>query len=415
MIFDTGLRFNRERKRLYQQFFLQQDLTACRAISYLVIAVMLLLIVLDFFRVPDMSWVLFSRLMVCVTFSVLILLTYKVPFAPLTLQLTLFTINVIFISSLFLMDVKATMPQFFLTNSIVTYMFIAVTISGLWFRFGALLNFSVIGIFFLYLPFSRYPTYHATQRVNLLISLMISLLIGFIWERHKRGLFLQHTQMNKLLNLFSHDMVSPFKSLLGLLNLYEGESITEGNFTTHITNIKKSTTSNVLLLQNLVKWSKSQLEGFKPSIEPVSLNELILEAVESVQGMANEKHIEIKYAPVDITCLGDQEMIKLIIRNTLSNALKFSNLNGVVELKAKRNGVKSILEIQDYGIGMTAKEIESLSGQQVNARVGTANEKGSGIGLQITQQFVRLNKGEIKLNSKPGQGTLVTLTFPLPH
>ena len=149
MIFDRGLRFSREKERLYQQFFLQQDITACRAISYLAIIVMLLLIVLDFFRVQGFNWVLISRLMVCLTFTALIVATYKIQFTPLRLQLTLLTINTFFIASLFLMDRMASMPQFFLPNSIVAYMFISVTISGLWFKLGALLNLSLAVLFLL--------------------------------------------------------------------------------------------------------------------------------------------------------------------------------------------------------------------------------------------------------------------------
>ena len=413
MIIDRGLRFSREKKRLYQQFFLQQDITACRAISYLAIIVMLFLIVLDFFRVSDFGWVLISRLLVCLTFAALIVTTYKVRFTPLQLQLTLLTINVFFIASLFLMDLMASMPQFFLPNSIVAYMFIAVTISGLWYRFGATLNFSLVILFLLYLPKSKFPTFHSSQIAHILISLTASLLIGLIWERHKRGLFLKHSQMNKILNIFSHDMASPFNSLLGLLNLYNGHSVADENFNTHIKSIKRSVASNVLLLQNLVKWSKSQLEGFKPNIERVDLNELVQEDIELVQSIAKEKNIRVQYSQQEVQCVGDKEMIKLIVRNSLSNALKFSNRDGIIDLRTKRVNSHIILEIQDYGIGMTPKELENLSSLQINSKTGTANEKGSGIGLQITRQFVNLNKGELKIESAPGEGTLVRLSFRL--
>ena len=219
--------------------------------------------------------------------------------------------------------------------------------------------------------------------------------------------------MNKILNIFSHDMVSPFNSLLGLLNLYKGDTENDENFNTHIKNIKRSAASNVLLLQNLVKWSKSQLEGFKPNFEHVNLNELILEDIELVQSIAKEKNIQIQYSRQNVQCVGDKEMIKLIIRNSLSNALKFSNRDGQIDLRTKRLNSHIILEIQDYGIGMTPEELENLSGLQINSRTGTANEKGSGIGLQITKQFVNLNKGELKIDSTPGEGTLVSLSFPV--
>ena len=115
---------------------------------------------------------------------------------------------------------------------------------------------------------------------------------------------------------------------------------------------------------------------------------------------------------MELKCEGDNEMIKLAIRNTLSNALKFSNPDSAIDIKSRLNGKYVIVEIKDYGVGMTADELERLSSLQVVSKSGTSNEQGFGIGLYITRQFIDLNKGDIHFESQPGRGTLVTLSFP---
>ena len=412
MVYDNVLRFNKEKEQLYRNFFLTQDIIACRAISFLVILVMIFLVILDYFRVAGIGWVLASRLIVCVTFGLLILLTYSFKFSPLQLQLTLLTINLIFISSVFFMDKMTDMPRFFLTNSTAAYLFISVTISGLWFRFGAVMNILLVAVFLLYFPYSRNGTFQRSQIANILICLVISLLIGFLWERNKRVLFLQHMQMNSLLRIFSHDLISPFNSLLGLLNLKEKKEISADQFDQHIELIRKGTSSNLLLLQNLVKWSKSQMEGFKPEFSRVNLHASILEAVEVLRNVAVEKNVKLNYKEGDFFCNADEEMIKLIIRNTLSNAIKFSRDNGKVEISTSGSDGFVLIEVKDEGVGMSQDEINSLFHTGVMPKPGTSNERGSGIGLFITRQFVLLNNGEISISSAKGAGTNVKIRIP---
>jgi signal transduction histidine kinase len=406
------LHFKGEKEKAYRHFFLKQDLTACRAISYLVIGVMVLLVVVDFFRVPDISWVLFSRLIVCTTFGALIVLTHRVRLTPLNLQLTLLTINIIFLTSIFFMDAMATMPPFFLTNSICVFLFIAVTVSGLWYRFGGLLNISLVVFFIFYHPHSVNSVFQKSQMVNVIISLIISLLVGVVWERNKRIMFLQHAQMNNLLNIFSHDMVTPFNSLSGLLGLYENQALSQSDFNNHISSIKKANASNILLLQNLVKWSKSQMEGFKPNFERVKLNDVVQDVIAQLQSVAHEKNVAISYEPTEVYAFVDEEMVKLVIRNTISNAIKFSNHEGAVEVRSLMQKDSISLRVKDNGIGMSKEEIDNLFGMEVKSKPGTSNERGTGIGLYITKQFVLLNKGMIEVESAQGKGSTIKITFP---
>jgi signal transduction histidine kinase len=409
--FSEVFKFDKKKEDAFQQFLYKQDLIICRAASLLVMAIMLTLIVIDSFRVQDFSLVIIARLIVFTVLGILFLLTYKKNTTPQALQGWLMIINVIFLSSLFFMEGTSKMPPFFLPNSVVVFIFLVVTVSGLRYRYTAPLVILQV-IVFLAFPTPN-AAFHNSQVPNIIISLHAGLLIGFIWERHKRINFLQQTQLNNILNIFSHDMVSPMNSLLSLLSLNDRHLLEKGELETHVESIKKTTTNNVLLLQNLVKWSKSQLDGFKPNAEPLELKALAQDAINLLQPAASEKNITFRNEAKDnYKCLADLEMTKLILRNTLSNAIKFSHPNGVVVVTSQRENEFVTLSVKDDGVGMTHEESDRLFTMTVQSMPGTANERGTGIGLYITREFVVLNKGEIKVESEKGSGSTITISLP---
>jgi signal transduction histidine kinase len=233
-----------------------------------------------------------------------------------------------------------------------------------------------------------------------------------MWEWYKRVNFLQQMQLNSLINIFSHDMVSPLNSLMGLISLHDSKLLKQEEYNTHIQLVKKSTANNILLIQNLVKWSKSQLDGFKPKFESVILAEIITEATALLQHAADEKNIQFNTQVGDVTCYADVEMVKLIVRNTLSNALKFSHPNSSITIKARKENDTTVLSIHDTGVGMEQEEINKLFLMTVESQPGTENERGTGIGLYITRAFVVLNNGDISIESSKGKGCTVTISLP---
>jgi signal transduction histidine kinase len=368
---------------------------------------------IDYFRVPDFSWILIARLIVLGVLILLLSLTYQKGMKASTLQVWLLLINLVFLGSLFFMDAMTQMPAFYLTNSIVVYIFIANTVSGLRYRYSSLVTIFLVILFLGYAQVSTHTAFHKSQIPNIFISLNVGLLIGFVWERHKRINFLKQTQLNNLLNIFSHDMVSPLNSLLSLMSLNDRQLLEKAEFDSHVESIKKTTTSNVLLLQNLVKWSKSQMDGFVPKAETIEVKQVVEEAVNLLQNAASEKNITIhnRTTPGDM-CVADSEMTKLILRNTLSNAIKFSHPNGGIEVYSKRDNGFTVLSIKDDGVGMSGEEMDRLFTMQVQSTPGTANERGTGIGLYLTREFVLLNKGEIRIDSTRGQGSMVKISLP---
>jgi len=197
------------------------------------------------------------------------------------------------------------------------------------------------------------------------------------------------------------------------LSLNDRHLLEKAEFDMHVDSIKKTTTNNILLLQNLVKWSKSQMDGFAPKAESFEVCPFVDEAINLLQNAATEKNITIHNRTIQgHKCVADPDMTKLILRNTISNAIKFSHPSGVIEVYSKPENGFVMLTIKDEGVGMTHEEIDRLFTMKVQSAPGTANERGTGIGLYLTREFVTLNKGEIKVESTKGAGSLVKISLP---
>lgn len=413
MTFFEVFTFKAKKEEAFQQFFYKQDLLVCRAAASLVITIMLLLSIIDFYRVQDFTWVVIARLIICAFLILLLVLTFQKKRSATQLQVWLIATNIVFLGSLFFMDSMTQMPPFYLTNSIVVYIFLAVTVSALRYRYSSVIIILLVTLFLFYHTTSYNSAFHKSQIPNVVISLHVGLLIGFVWERYKRINFLQQTQLNNLINIFSHDMVSPMNSLLSLLSLNDRNLLEKAELDIHIENIKKATSNNILLLQNLVKWSKSQMEGFVPKAEPIEMKTLVEDAVSLLQQTAAEKNITFhNHVTKNHTCLADLEMTKLVLRNTLSNAIKFSHPAGAIHIRVQDENDFITLSIEDAGVGMTQEEIDRLFTLKIQSSPGTADERGTGIGLYMTREFVTLNKGEISVASSKGNGTTVKVRLP---
>src|SRR5882672_10262415 len=152
--------FPKKKEEAFQQFLFKQDLIICRATGYLVISILTLLIALDYFRVLDFTWVLLARMIVIVVLAILLFITYQKWMTSGLLQMWLLVINLIFLVSLFFMDAMTKMPPFYLPNSIVVFVFIAGTVSGLRFRYSSALTILLAAFSIFYFQFSVHTEFH---------------------------------------------------------------------------------------------------------------------------------------------------------------------------------------------------------------------------------------------------------------
>jgi signal transduction histidine kinase/Tfp pilus assembly protein PilF len=198
---------------------------------------------------------------------------------------------------------------------------------------------------------------------------------------------------DKLFSVISHDLRSPITQVIGLLNLMDAGELT---------------------LDNLLIWSKDQLQGFQLNLELFNLNQLTAESILALNGIIQQKQllVENNILP-DVTVNADREMIQIILRNLVSNAVKFTNPKGSIRISSRIEGGNINICVTDTGIGIKETDLDKIFSFTSHTTLGTDNEKGTGIGLKICKDFIELNNGRIWVESKEGLGSMFCISLPL--
>ncbi|MCK4631236.1 MAG: PAS domain-containing sensor histidine kinase, partial [Bacteroidales bacterium] len=220
---------------------------------------------------------------------------------------------------------------------------------------------------------------------------------------------------DKFFSIISHDLRSPFNSILGFCELLWKNS---GDFSKVeiekiAYNIYKTGNETIDLLNNLLEWSSSQTGKLKISPENFFLKTIVDDTIDLLNEFALKKNITVlNEVTGQIKVFADKNMISSVIRNLLSNAIKFTQ-NGNVRITAK--DVNSFVEfsITDTGVGIKPEDINKLFRLDTEfSTKGTANEKGSGLGLILCKEFIEKNQGEINVKSEEGKGTGFMFKLP---
>ncbi|MDF1547552.1 MAG: PAS domain S-box protein [Bacteroidales bacterium] len=221
---------------------------------------------------------------------------------------------------------------------------------------------------------------------------------------------------DKFLSIVAHDLKSPFASILGFSELlvknlakYEKEKILK-----FVQAILDSSRSAYKLVENLLEWARSQ--SGKIEFNPIEFNlkSLMLEAIFIFENAAKAKQIELNYqVDQEIVAYGDKNMINTVLRNLISNAIKFTHRKGAVTITATKSEHEFQVLVSDTGTGMSDETIRKLF--KINEKVsvpGTEQEKGTGLGLLLCKEFVEKHQGKIWVESSLGKGS--TFAFSLP-
>lgn len=223
---------------------------------------------------------------------------------------------------------------------------------------------------------------------------------------------------DRFFSIIAHDLRSPFTSILGFSRLLneEYDDFSNDERKMMIKQILSSTEITFQLLDNLLTWAKSQLGHTSFNPENFDIESLILESINLAVPQAKIKGISIKVLMLEKSCVhADANMIRTVIRNLLSNAVKFSYEGGMITIEASKLKDKINISISDTGTGIEPKTLKSLFNieEKVCSSKGTANEKGSGLGLILCKDFVEKNGGKISVESKVGKGSTFSFTVPL--
>jgi two-component system sensor histidine kinase/response regulator len=221
---------------------------------------------------------------------------------------------------------------------------------------------------------------------------------------------------DKFFSIIAHDLKNPFMAILGFSDLL-AERITEKDYTgieEYARIIHNSTQRILSLLTNLLQWASSQTGKMKFNPEPVEIVALINEVAELSKDAAQHKSITISIKlPHNTTIQIDKSMISSVLRNIISNAIKFTNPGGNINISARQKQDELWVTVSDNGVGMNKDSLDKLFRvEDSHSTPGTQNEKGTGLGLILCKEFVEKHKGKIWAESETGKGSSFHFTIP---
>lgn len=220
---------------------------------------------------------------------------------------------------------------------------------------------------------------------------------------------------DKFFSIISHDLRSPFNSLLGLTNLLaeDIDELRNEDIKGITADINKASKNLLNLLDNLLEWSrlKTGRIEFEPNDE--NLYEIIFNVIYLLRGNALTKEISIiNNVNKDIIINADINMLSSVFQNLISNAIKFTGKGGEITVSAEEKDTEIEISVQDNGVGMSDDDIGKLFRIDVNhSTLGTAKEKGTGLGLILCKELIEKNGGKIWAESKPGDGSTFRFTL----
>ncbi len=257
--------------------------------------------------------------------------------------------------------------------------------------------------------------------IFLSLIILISLTFIFFLIRLERKIKNQNENLksvmesrDKIYSIISHDLKGPIGSAQTILDILVKEPLDEKTKDELILSVQKSNAATYDLLINLLYWANLQRGKIKFQSAPINLDQMCNENIKLYRESSNTKNISlINNIEEGLVINSDENMLKTIIRNLINNAVKFTPEGGKVEITAvKQNGNVNIT-VSDSGPGMSKEQIEAIlhSKETINIKK-SGNIHSAGLGLQIIKSFVKEMKGSIHIDSKPGQGTSITISLP---
>ena len=222
---------------------------------------------------------------------------------------------------------------------------------------------------------------------------------------------------DKFFSIIGHDLKNPFASIIGLseLQLLEIENENYEGVKEYAQMIHHSSQKAMELLTNLLLWARTQTGRYDYKPQRFNLNEAIDEEIDLLRDTAVLKSISVEFdRSSNIFLFADKAMMKLVIRNLLSNGVKFSHPGETIQVSAEQTDEEVIIHVADNGVGIDPERLEMLFKiENRYSRAGTNNEMGSGLGLLLCKEFIELHGGKIWAESEPGSGSIFSVSIPV--
>lgn len=224
-----------------------------------------------------------------------------------------------------------------------------------------------------------------------------------------------NTLKDRLISVLAHDLRAPLSTLRGLFGLLEDDTISHDQFLTMIPQALKKLEYTSDFLDTLLFWINSQMENFDSSAKSFPIKDVISYEVSNYSEQATEKGIKLTDNVSDnITVAADPNSIRIVTRNLITNAIKFSRKDDTIVVSANQVDDNFILiSVKDSGVGMTEKQLNKLFKSKVDSGTGTNNESGTGMGLLFCKDLIEKCNGKIWVESVQGSGTEFFFTLPI--
>jgi signal transduction histidine kinase len=217
---------------------------------------------------------------------------------------------------------------------------------------------------------------------------------------------------DRLLSVMSHDVKTPLNSLRGLLQIYNSGAINKEEFDHFSQHIEDDLSKTSILVENILYWTASQLKGVEVRKEVFAVNMVAREILQLFKTIAAHKRIALNFYSLsgDIQILSDKNILYLVLRNLVSNAIKFSHPDSGIRIVTSVYEHTVKIEVVDQGIGMDKNVIQALTGSEPSvSTLGTSNEKGTGLGLALCSEYLEKVGGRLLITSEKGKGSTFSI------
>ncbi|MDQ8051384.1 MAG: HAMP domain-containing sensor histidine kinase [Pedobacter sp.] len=231
-------------------------------------------------------------------------------------------------------------------------------------------------------------------------------------EEQRQELERLNSEKDKLFSIVTHDIRAPLASIQGYLELLTEVNLDEAERLDIKKQLLQLTRATSGMLTNVLSWSRTQMEGAHAELKKVNISDVLTDALTVEKSIAKAKGIMLNVSYEDgLQILADYNMLQLVLRNLVNNALKFTPNGGRVEVKAMNSGNSCHILIKDNGLGIDPIQQERLFQLNAASTYGTNNEKGVGLGLPLCREFTTLQHGKIWFESELGKGSTFYLSF----
>jgi signal transduction histidine kinase len=270
------------------------------------------------------------------------------------------------------------------------------------------------------------------NKVSFLLGLLVLIVFVaafFIYKSRQKAIALNKTieaqrksleqlvlVKDQVFSVIGHDLRSPINALMSFVQLLEHMDVSKAQLATYAESLGNQLRFTSSLMENLLQWAGSQMQGFHPQWEQVNLQNTMKAVLEQLQSTAEQKRIAVVYDDAHAeTVWADREMLTLVLRNLLSNAIKFSYPDSTIRISCEPTEQEQVICITDNGTGLTEEQLATINAAEVKAigsRYGTGMEKGTGLGLLLSKSFMALMQGRIVAANNVNGGSSFRIILP---